>query len=315
MCTAINQTQGYHLFGRTLDLEKHFKEQIVITPSTYLINYPNTPPGPSNFCIMGVAHVSQGIPLYYDAVNSQELCMAALHFPHYAKYHKPQTGKQNIPSYALIPWILRQCPDIDTALEYLQNINITADAFSPNFPPTPLHWLLSDKHTSYVIESTTEGLQIHPNSLHVMTNAPTFPMHTNHLSNYMHISPAPPINHICPAFDLSPCSRGMGSVGLPGDMSSMGRFVRAVYVHTHTLPEHTLDTAVHRFFHVIESVSQSKGCNLTSQGEPVYTVYTSCADPQNMCYYVTTYEHHNIQKFQATSLQIQSNRLFCFDFL
>ncbi len=38
MCTAVNYTNGCHLFGRNLDLEINYPVDVVITPHNYVFN-------------------------------------------------------------------------------------------------------------------------------------------------------------------------------------------------------------------------------------------------------------------------------------
>ena len=45
----------------------------------------------------------------------------------------------------------------------------------------------------------------------------------------MHLSPKSPENHFSDKLQLSVYSRGMGALGLPGDLSSQSRFIRAAF--------------------------------------------------------------------------------------
>lgn len=312
MCTVINQTDGYHLFGRTLDLPYTYGEEVVITPRGYPLPLAHQPPTKTTHTIMGVAHVEGDFPLYYDAVSECGLCMAALNFPDYATYHPPVEGERNLASFELMLWLLGECNTIEDALDLLKNTNITPHPFNANLPATPLHWMLSDAHTSVVIESTKAGLEIHPNPLHAMTNAPTFPQQLTRLADLMHLSPKPPVNTLCPNAPLPLYSHGMGSVGLPGDMTSFARLARGVYANTHTCHEGTREGEVNRFFHVMDMVSQPKGCAVTPDGKPIYTVYTSCGDPREMTYYVTTYETRRVRKIKAKASHKEGSDLVRF---
>ena len=312
MCTVINQIAGYHLFGRTLDLEYSYGEEVVYVPEGMPLTSPHHPPVIMKHAVMGVAHVVGSFPLFYDAISETGLCMAALHFPAYAVYHPPEEGKQSIPSFALIPTVLGECDTLSQACRLLNRINISPDPFSPELPPTPLHWMLSDAAASVVIESTRKGLDIYPNPVHVMTNAPDFPQQMTRLSDYMHLSPQAPTNTLCPRADLPLYSRGMGSIGLPGDMTSPTRFVRGVYANTHTVHEKTPEGEVNRFFRVMDTVAQPKGCALTPDGKPIYTVYTSCGDPLTMTYYLSTYDSRAIQRIQVTSAHSTASEIVRF---
>ena len=68
--------------------------------------------------MIGTAHVAQGYPLFYDAVNEKGLCMAGLNFVGNACYaSRPADHSDNVAQYELIPWILSQCSSTAEAKE------------------------------------------------------------------------------------------------------------------------------------------------------------------------------------------------------
>ena len=271
MCTAIFDDS---LFGRTLDLEFSYGENVVIAPNGYKFNYLYEKDAKSNG-IIGVAHMQNGVPLYYDAMNEKGLCMAGLNFPKYAKYLPYCDKKINLASYEVIPYILRNCDCVKEAIKVFENVNITKDSFSSELVTTPLHFMVADKNECIVIEPRECGLNIHKNKFGVMTNSPDFEFHCVNLSNYMAIDSKTHLNTICKDTDMEVYSRGLGGYGLPGDFSSTSRFVRGVFLKNHTVRD---NDKVGRFFHIMDSVSVPKGCIITDTGEAVYTVYTSCMD-------------------------------------
>jgi choloylglycine hydrolase len=75
----------------------------------------------------------------------------------------------------------------------------------------------------------------------------------------------------------------MGALGLPGDLSSSSRFVRAAYYKHNILPEPPSEKT---FFKVLDSCFQPKGLTVTDDGTLEYTAYTTCYDCENgVCYY------------------------------
>ena len=120
---------------------------------------------------------------------------------------------------------------------------------------------------------------------------------------------APPKNTLCPDTELAHYSRGMGGMGLPGDLSSPSRFVRAVFAKNHTADS---DNEISRFFHIMDTVSQPLGFALTEHGEPISTVYTACADLQEPTYYFTTYASRQIRAVSLSSYSLDGNSLIRF---
>ena len=214
MCTAIFDGR---MFGRTLDLERSYGESVVLTPRHLPLRFLRELPLSSHGAILGCAHLSEGVPLYYDAMNEWGLGMAALSFPHFSVYHPPKAVAKNLASFELIPWILAQCHSLREARALLETVHLTSDGFSPSLPPTPLHWLLADETGAVVIESVAEGLMVYDDPFGVLSNAPDFPFHQALASFFRHLGATPPDNRLVPKVDLPRLSRGMGGLGLPGD--------------------------------------------------------------------------------------------------
>lgn len=312
MCTAVNETLFHHLFGRTFDFEKSYGEKTVITPRRFNFKYTHDGTSNKGFAIIGTAYVCDNIPLYYDAVNEHGLCIAALNFPLYSNYFPAQTKKCNVTSFEVIPWILRQHSNVSSALKALKDVNITADAFSADILPTPLHWLIADKNSAITVESVKSGLKIYHNPFGILTNSPPFPYHEANITNYMYLSSNTPQNFLCPKIELTPYSRGSGSFGLPGDFSSPSRFIRSFFAKSKTHHTNTITNEIGRFFHIMETVSIPCGCVESETQEPVSTIYTSCADPQNGIYYYTTYNCRNIRSVHMFNYPLDGDTLIEF---
>jgi choloylglycine hydrolase len=156
--------------------------------------------------------------------------MAGLNFVGNAVYGRPESGKENIAQFELIPWILAQCATVRDARKLLETVNITDTAFSADLPPAQLHWMIGDREAVITVEAVREGLRIYDNPVGVLTNNPPFDEQLFNLNNYLNLSAQEPENRFSDKIDLKPCSRGMGALGLPGDWSSPSRFVRAAFV-------------------------------------------------------------------------------------
>ena len=92
MCTAITYQTKQLYFGRTLDYECSYGEQVTITPRNYPFDFRHAGPVHTHYAMIGMAHVADGYPLYYDAVNEKGLCMAGLNFVGNAVYAS-RTGR------------------------------------------------------------------------------------------------------------------------------------------------------------------------------------------------------------------------------
>ncbi len=297
MCTAISDGS---LFGRTLDLEGSYGEQVTITPRGFTFAFRYEGVIPSRSALIGMAHVCDGVPLYYDAANEAGLCVAALRFAKHTVYHPPRAGRHNLASFEVIPRLLASFETTGEAVAFLKEVTITPDTFSPALPAAPLHWMVADRQgVAAVVESVADGVMIYDNPVGVMANQPPFPYHMARVEEVMGLSAALPENHLCPSVPL-PSPLGAGGVGLPGDMTSSARFLRAVFAKYHTRPSAGGEAAVSRFFHVMDTVAQPSGCAVTADGRPVETVYTACMDTETATYYFTTYDCRRIRKVRLT---------------
>lgn len=312
MCTAISLAVKEHYFGRNLDFEHGFGEKITVTPRNYPFYFRHAGSVDKHFAMIGMALPYNNYPLYFDAVNECGLCAAGLNFPHFAKYNDQAVGKDNVASFELIPWILCRCSSTGEARELLEKINITDDVFVDALPPTPLHWIISDKDGSLVLESCLDGVHIHENPIGVLTNSPPFDMQMINLTNYMGVSREEGENTFSDKLSLTPYSRGMGGIGLPGDLSSMSRFVRAAFA---TLNSECADgeaESVSQFFHILGSVSQTRGCARVGDGFEI-TRYSSCCNTARGIYYYTTYENSRVCAVDMHRENLDADMIVTFD--
>ena len=294
MCTAAAYKTKDFYFGRTLDHECSYSEEVTITPRRFPLSFRAMPTLENHYAIIGMALVAQEYPLYFDAVNEKGLAMAGLNFVGYAHYREPASNRDNIASFELIPWILAQCASVKEAAERIERINLTNTPFHAELPPSQLHWIIADRTETITVESVKEGIRIFPNPVGILTNNPPFDQQLLHLNNYMQLSPKPPHNHFSEKLALHPYSLGMGALGLPGDVSSQSRFVRAAFVKMNSVSGAGEGKSVSQFFHILGSVDQVRGCWEVEDGKYETTVYTSCCNTDKGIYYYTTYDNHQI---------------------
>ena len=212
MCTAATyQTRDFYM-GRTLDYEFSYGEEIVITPRRFPIALRHGGVMATHYAIIGTAHVADGFPLYYDAVNEKGLGMAGLNFVGSAQYAEVVPDRENIAQFEFIPRLLGRCATLAEAREALRTLNLTGTPFSERLPASQLHWLLADKSGAVVIESVADGLKVYDDPAGVLTNNPPFPQQMFALNNFMHLSPKQPENLFSDALPLTLYSRGMGAL-------------------------------------------------------------------------------------------------------
>lgn len=293
MCTALTFYCKDHYFGRNLDLEYSLAEAVVITPRNFPLKFRHVFPVDPHYGIIGIGVIAENYPLYYDAVNEYGLSAAGLNFPGNAVYRPPCKSRVNIASYELTPWLLSKCKTVQQAKRALDSVNITDDSFSPECPPTPLHWMIADQKESIVLEATNKGIQIFENPIGVLTNNPPFDYHLYNLSNYMNTTREEATNRFLPGVNLEAYSRGMGGIGLPGDLSSASRFIRAAFTKYNSVKPTDEGECISQFFHILGSAQQQEGC--VKVGDKYEkTVYSCCCNIDRGIYYYKTYHNSSI---------------------
>ena len=222
MCTALLYGD---FFGRTLDVECEWGGEVTQRDG-----------------LIGMARVARGVPLWFDAANKYGLAAAALNFPELAHYRAESDKEFNIPSYDLIAFVLKNCKNTHEAEGLLSDVNVTPEAFAPDLPPTPLHWIFADRSGSIVFEQTAEGGKVYRNPIGVLTNAPTFLEHLNNINNGRK----------------------------PTDLSSESRFILAAEAK-----KRPAQGGAEQFFDIMKSVFVELGRGAKKETK---TVYTSCID-------------------------------------
>ena len=312
MCTAATYRTRDFYFGRTLDYEFSYGDEVTFTPRNFPLPFRHGPEMKRHYAILGMAHVAEGYPLYYDAINEKGLGMAGLNFVGNAVYAAPRPQGENIAQFELIPWILGRCASVAQARELLEKMNLVNTPFSPQLLTAQLHWMLADETECITLESMADGLHIYENPVGVLTNNPPFPQQLFALNNYRNLSPRQPENRFAPALPLTCYSRGLGALGLPGDLSSMSRFARVAFTKMNAVSGEGEAESVSQFFHILGSVDQQRGCCQVGEGKYEITLYTSCCNATRGIYYYTTYDNHQITAVDMHREEMDGVSLKCY---
>ncbi len=315
MCTAAAYETRDFYFGRTLDYDFSYGDEITITPRNYCFSYCRAGVMQNHYAMIGMAHVEDNYPLYYDAVNEKGLGMAGLNFVGNAYYPEEKKYKCNVSPFEFIPWILGQCATVDEAKEQLENMNLVNIPFSERLPLAQLHWIIAGHGKAVTVEATKNGLNVYDNPAGVLTNNPCFEEQMFNLNNYMYLSTREPENHFCSRLPLQPYSRGMGALGLPGDSSSQSRFVRAAFVKLNSVSGDSEEESVNQFFHILGAVDQPRGCCVLADETYEVTLYTSCCNTDKGIYYYTTYENHQISAVNMYNVNLNTSCLMKYPIL
>ena len=305
MCTAIHH--GSYA-GRNLDVDKGYGEEVIITPREYTFNFKRTPAISSHYAIIGMGIIADNFPLYFDAANERGLYVAGLNYLGNASYRSGTERKISLAPYELIPYLLSTSATVKEAEYELEKICLSDVQFRADMPVAELHFFIADKGSSIVVEPDADGLKVYKNPTDVLTNNPPFPMQLFSLNNYMSLTSEPAENRFSKSFELKRYSFGMGAIGLPGDLSSSSRFVRATFHKANAVGRENLADIMH----LLTSVSMPEGSVKLGCGYE-RTEYTSAVDLSRLIYSYRTYESPITYAVKMSNEELDGNALIHYE--
>ena len=308
MCTATTLRNGDFYFGRNLDLGGQHGEKVLVVPRAFPLSFRHHKALERHEALIGMGVMMNGYPLFYDGANESGLAVAGLNFPGNAVYSESiQEGRHNVAVFEFIPWLLTHAGSVDEAELLLSSTALLAEPSAPGVPTATLHWMISDKEQSITVETLESGMKVYDNPVGVLTNNPPFDMQMFALRDYMSLHTNQVENTAFPGLDLEPYSRGFGGLGLPGDLSSKSRFIKAAFTKMNSLSEKEGDLS--QFFHILDSVCQQRGLVHMGDGKYEITIYSSCCDLDTGVYYYKTYDCSQIKAVRMRSVDLDGSEI------
>ena len=134
MCTAATYSSKDFYMGRTLDYEFSYGDEVTVTPRNYPFRFRHMGENKSHYAMIGMAHVADDYPLYYDAMNECGLGIAGLNFVGNAFYGEVEDGVDCIAQFEFIPYLLSVCASVKEVKEVLGHSKVVNTRFSEQFP-------------------------------------------------------------------------------------------------------------------------------------------------------------------------------------
>lgn len=135
------------------------------------------------------------------------------------------------------------------------------------------------------------------------------------LNNYMNLSVEKPNNNFSKKLNLKIYCSGMGTLGLPGDLSSTSRFVKATFTKMNSVSGDSESESISQFFHILGSVDQQRGCVHIGEDKYETTIYSSCCNMDKGIYYYTTYENSQITGVDMHKENLNGTDLINYDLI
>jgi choloylglycine hydrolase len=162
-----------------------------------------------------------------DGMNTAGVSIHGLGMPDgYCVYPEPKKDGTDLSFNEFISFLLGTCGSVAEVKAAAAAVNVWGFDVGVGFV-APMHFLVHDVDASVAIEFNDGVMQITDNPTGVGTNLPFLDWHLTNLNNYvgLHADGHPAVEAL--GLSLSPLGVGDGLIGLPGDYTSPGRFVRA----------------------------------------------------------------------------------------
>ncbi len=298
MCTGIRFTDsnGNMFWGRNLDWDEGFGQFPIIMPKGYKIAQAFGNEYANKHAAVGMGIEYNGYPLYFNCGNDAGLAVGGLNFPGYAQFEeKPLEGKTNVAAYEVPVWVAANFATVDEVEVALANVAIVGQRVAPSMPVAMLHWHIADAKRSIVVEYQADGIHVYKDEVDVLTNQPPFPWHMENLRNYMNCTSQWGGSVTWDTKTLVPFGAGATMRGIPGDVYSTSRFVKAAFINAHHPTKDGETDNVMRMFHTLGSVSFVEGCAQTEGGGFEITQFSDCFSAKSGIYYYNTYDNPELQ--------------------
>lgn len=256
-------------------------------------------------------------PFIMDGMNETGLTLGVLYFPGFAEYQQLEKGEESltINNVDLSAYILGQFETVGGIKEALPKLRVihNADIDKAFGAPSPLHLIVTDNTgASIVIEYVDGKLSIHDNKIGVMTNSPSYDWQVLNLRNYPQLRPygGPTPNYIGDV-SLAPFGAGSGMLGLPGDVTPVSRFVRAVAFTSTTIPPKTIEAGINEVSRILNNFDIPRG--LVREGKSTedyhlnFTQWSTIGDIKNKRYFWWTEHNRRMRMVDLKELNFEGS--------
>lgn len=325
-CTSliVPTTEGSYVYGRTMEFGIPLKSEIMVSPRNYEFQGVGNDGKPgsglnwkSKFAVTGMNALGQ--PIYVDGMNEKGMSGGLMNAPGTAVYQKPSQAdsKNSIASYQMLVYALSNFSTVDEVKKNFSQIFVNSSSLGAYKGIVQVRMQLHDAQgKSIVVEYLDGKLVIHDNPIGVTTNDPPFAWHLTNLDNFVNLTPVEHNSVTIKGQEFTPPSSGSGLHGMPGDMLSTSRFVRAA-IYSSSAPKGNAKQQVNTVWHIMDNFDIPPGSiNLPASnpygggaGGYEITEWTVVADPTNQIYYARTFENPSPQAYDLKKADVNSKEL------
>ena len=242
-----------------------------------------------------------------EGINERGLSVGLFFFPRYGSYesYQPARASETVGDLQLTAWMLTQCATIDEVKQGLRQLHIVGLNEG-----SVIHWRLADAEGRQEVLEIVGGEQHwFTNTVGVLANGPGFAWHLTNLNNYVNLYPGDAPIGMVGNFTLRPISGSSGMLGLPGDMTSPSRFVRAAMLRQTAPIQPDGWSAVRLCFHLLNSFDVPVGLEHPMYESPDMlsaTQWTSVIDLTALRVYYRTAQQSTIRCIDLHSIDFST---------
>lgn len=240
-----------------------------------------------------------------EGINEAGLSAGLFYFPNYGSYEAYNSAYNNktIADLQLVEWILSQFSSIDDVVNALHSVHVVS--LEPSM--LTIHWRIAEPSGRQVVLEIIDGkYNVHENNIGVLTNSPSFDWHVTNLNNYVNLHPGVAPSQKWSGVELNSFSAGSAFHGIPGDVTSPSRFVRAAFFVATAPQRKTAFETVLQCFHILNNFDVPIGVEHnpgdTPQDMPSATQWTVASDLTNRRIYYRTAYNSNIRCIDLRSI-------------
>lgn len=306
MCTSVvyqNQVNDFFL-ARTMDFSFPLNGDPVFIPKNYTFYLETTAKTfQTQYGFIG-AGKNHGEYLFADGVNEEGLGVASLYFAGHANYIPlDEAPEKSLAPQDVVAWFLGSFKNVAEVKKAVPTMGIVAEPSAVINGVLPLHWIVVDSSgASIVIEPVESGIQVYDNPVGVMSNSPDFKWHLANLSQYTTLSNTSHATAKYGEFTATGNGPGSGAFGLPGDFTSISRFVKTAFMNQYTEKVTTVSESINVISRMLSAVYIPKGVKLKTDGRVDYTQYTSFMDLNHQSYVINYYENNQFFKLDLSKI-------------
>lgn len=247
-----------------------------------------------------------GMDVFMEGMNEKGLAAGGLYFED-VEFPAAKKGDEVVNVVDVIGWVLGNFQTAAEVEEALKKVKVWSNADNPlKMPVLPFHFYVTDAAGGSIVVECIEGnLKIWDNRANgVMTNEPNLGWHLTNLRFYSNMNP----NSVpLPQLNDEKWSLGTGLMGLPGDYTCAGRFVRTSVLKYFSEQPKDAAGGVTLALHLINAVDIPYGPQVWIQGQKCltqWTIWSVVHDQTSRCFYFRTYDNQNVRRIDLKKLDL-----------